>query len=100
MKNMVIALLGILALSESSFAGTKACEKLASDTALAKISKKVADDCFVRFIQPGKQDENLINVGIACDHTGSVIYSVATMPQSNGTCKILKISSKATDRNL
>ena len=84
-----LALMG----STSAFAGTAACNKLASNTALQKVSAKVADDCFVKFVQPGKADANVINVGIACDHTGSYLYTITTKPEG-ALCYVAKIKSR------
>ncbi|MGZ3692680.1 MAG: hypothetical protein ACXWQO_00300 [Bdellovibrionota bacterium] len=84
--------------SAPGFAGTKACEKLAADTALEMAEKKVADDCFVRFVQPGKDDSSLINVGIACDHTGSFLYQVQTSAKRNScTADIIAIEPLKRD---
>jgi hypothetical protein len=98
MKRILGAALLVL-IPFTSFAGTKACEKLAADTATARMEKSNGDDCFVRFVQPGKADANLINVGIACDHTGSTLYQIKTEPKTNG-CRIVSVRSKSLDRDL
>lgn len=99
MKTFSIVLSACLFLSASAFAGTPSCEKLAVNAALSNIVKKVADDCFVRFVQPNRANPDVVTVGVACDHAGSFLYQLITEPNGD-RCRISRMRSKAIDRNL
>ena len=94
-----LVLTTLLSIHSAAFAGTHACEKLAVTKATEDVEEQVADDCFVRFVQPGKDNADLIHVGISCDHSESYIYQVLTAPQGKA-CSILKMKTFPTERAL
>ena len=91
LKFLLLCLIGA---SQLAFAGTKECENLAIKTAIHAMAKFAADDCPLRFVQPGKANPNVINIGFQCDHVGNYLYQVTTVPQPGGQCVITNVTQK------
>ncbi len=89
----------LLVLSTTAAFADGSCKKIVGDRALKLALKRVSDDCSVRFVQESKQDNNLMYAGVSCDHTGSLLYSIMTLPQGD-SCRIISVKSKVLDKDI